>query len=99
MQERTREIGVRMALGANRADIRQTLLRGARLFAAGAVSGLPCALFLAHLLASLFYGVQTTDMGMLISMILLAGVVAVLASWLPAVRASSIDPMRALRGD
>jgi len=43
-----------MALGANRADIRrQTLLRGARLFAAGAVSGLPCALFLAHLLARL----------------------------------------------
>jgi ABC-type antimicrobial peptide transport system permease subunit len=38
-------------------------------------------------------------MGTLISMILLAGVVAVLASWLPAVRASSIDPMRALRGD
>jgi ABC-type antimicrobial peptide transport system permease subunit len=100
VQERTREIGVRMALGANRADIRrQTLLRGARLFAAGAVIGLPCALFLAHLLASLFYGVQTTDMGTLMSMILLAGVMAVLASWLPAVRASSIDPMRALRGD
>jgi len=100
VQERTREIGVRMALGANRADIRrQTLLRGARLFAAGAVIGLPCALFLAHLLASLFYGVQTNDMGTLLSMILLAGVMAVLASWFPAVRASSIDPMRALRGD
>jgi len=100
VQERAREIGVRMALGANRADIRhQTLLRGARLFAAGAVIGLPCALFLAHLLASLFYGVQTTDSGTLMSMILLAGVVAVLASWLPALRASSVDPMRALRGD
>jgi putative ABC transport system permease protein len=100
VQERTREIGVRMALGANRADIRrQTLLAGARLFATGAILGLPFALLLAHLLSSLIYGVRTTDLGTLMSTILLAGAVAVLASWLPAMRASSIDPIRALRGE
>jgi putative ABC transport system permease protein len=100
VQERTREIGVRMALGANRADIRrQTLLSGVRLFAVGALIGLPGALLLAHLLSSLFFGVRTSDLGTLMGTILFAGALAVLASLLPAMRASSIDPMRALRGE
>jgi ABC-type lipoprotein release transport system permease subunit len=47
----------------------------------------------------LFFGVQTSDIGSLMSTILLAGAMAVLASLLPAMRASSIDPMRALRGE
>jgi ABC-type antimicrobial peptide transport system permease subunit len=100
VQERTRDIGVRMALGASRAHIRRrTLLSGVRLFAAGALIGLPGALLLARLLSSLFFGVQTSDIGSLMSTILLAGAMAVLASLLPAMRASSIDPMRALRGE
>jgi putative ABC transport system permease protein len=100
VQERTREIGVRMALGASRADIRRrTLLEGARLFAFGAVIGLPCALLLARLLAGLIFGVSATDLGTLMFTILLAGAAAVLASWLPALRASSVDPVRALRGE
>jgi putative ABC transport system permease protein len=100
VQERTREIGVRMALGANRAHIRrQTLLSGARLFLAGAVIGLPCALLLARLLAGLIYGVRTTDLVTLMTTILLSGATAVVASLLPAMRAASVDPMQALRGE
>ena len=100
VQERTREIGVRMALGANRADIRrQTLLSGVRLFAVGALIGLPGALLLANLLSSLFFGVRTSDLGTLLGTVLFAGALAVLASLLPAMRASSIDPMRALRSE
>jgi ABC-type lipoprotein release transport system permease subunit len=59
----------------------------------------PGALLLARLLSSLYFGVQTSDIGSLMSTILLAGAMAVLASLLPAMRASSIDPMRALRGE
>jgi putative ABC transport system permease protein len=100
VQERSREIGVRMALGANRADIgRQTLWSGARLFAVGALIGLPGALLLAHLMSGLIYGVQSTDLATLMATILLAAAMAVLASLLPAIRASSVDPMRALRGE
>ena len=100
VQERSREIGVRMALGANRGDIgRQTLWSGARLFAAGAVIGLPGAVLLAHLMSGLFYGVRSTDLATLMATVLLAAAMAVLASLLPALRASSVDPMRALRGE
>jgi putative ABC transport system permease protein len=100
VQERSREIGVRMALGANRGDIgRQTLWSGARLFAAGALIGLPGAVLLAHLMSGLFYGVRSTDLATLMGTILLASAMAVLASLLPALRASSVDPMRALRGE
>lgn len=100
VQERSREIGVRMALGANRGDIgRQTLWSGARLFATGALIGLPCAVLLAHLMSGLIYGVRSSDLATLMATILLAAAMAVLASLLPALRASSVDPMSALRGE
>ena len=95
---RTREIGIRMALGASRADVvRLVAGHGMRLALAGAAIGLVGALTLARLMSSLLYGVTPSDP--LTFLVALAGLVSValLASYIPARRAITVDPMEALR--
>lgn len=96
--ERTREIGIRLALGARRRNIMRLILKqGIQLAAAGAAIGLGCALIGSHLMASLLYEVKATDPLSFACVAALFTVVAVLACYVPARRATKIDPMVALR--
>jgi putative ABC transport system permease protein len=96
--QRTREIGVRLALGARpRGILAQVLVQGARLLALGIAAGLAAGVALKHVLASLVLGVSATDAGNLaVAAAVLVGV-AMLACYLPACRASSVDPIVVLR--
>jgi len=97
---RVPEIGVRMALGATSTDIRRLVLgRGLKLTALGVTLGLAAALGLTRFLQSLLYGVSAHDPATLVVVIVLLVGTAGLAAWLPARRATRIDPLLALRGD
>jgi len=96
--QRSREIGIRMALGARREDILRMFLRkGVALAAMGIVAGLVFSAATASLMASLLYGVRPHDPAVFLIVPLLLLAVAALASYLPARRATKIDPMFALR--
>jgi putative ABC transport system permease protein len=96
--QRTQEIGVRMALGARRADVLRMILGfGFRMTIAGVLIGLAGALASTRLLASLLFEVNATNPLVFSAAALVLLAVAILASYLPARRAASIDPMRALR--
>jgi predicted permease len=96
--QRTREIGVRAALGATRGEIvRIVMQRGMKLLGTGIALGLGLALLFAHVLAGLFYGVTATDPWVYVAISFLLVVVGVLATYIPARRAASIDPLVALR--
>jgi putative ABC transport system permease protein len=98
--ERRREIGIRMALGANRSRVlAQVMKQGLLLTTIGVAAGLAGALGLNRLIASLLFGVQPTDTGTLAAVILTISLVAVVACWLPAWRASRLDPNVVLRED
>jgi putative ABC transport system permease protein len=98
--QRTREIGIRMALGARRADVVWLVLRQMRSFLlAGLIPGLALAFALGRAFESVLFGVTSTDWPLYASMTLLLSVVACLGALIPARRASSIDPMKALRCD
>jgi predicted permease len=95
---RTGEIGVRVALGARQEDILWTVLRETLLLLViGLVIGLPCAVAASRLLASQLFGVKPTDALTMLAAALLLGTVALLAGFVPARRASRVDPMVALR--
>ena len=95
---RTREIGIRMALGARRADlIRLVVWQGVGLALAGTVLGLAAALALGRLLTKLLFGVKPSDPATLLAVMLLLVAIALLAAFLPARRATRVDPIIALR--
>jgi predicted permease len=95
---RTNEIGLRMALGAERGGVIWMVLREALLLVGmGVVIGVPLALVLARLVSSLLYGLQPTDSLTISAAAIILFVVAAVASYLPARRASRVDPMVALR--
>ena len=95
---RTREVGIRMALGAERRDVLGMLLRtGAALTGTGLAAGFLASLALTRLLASLLFEVRSIDLATSAAVAMLLSIVALLASYLPARRAASVDPMIALR--
>jgi putative ABC transport system permease protein len=96
--QRSREIGIRMALGARRDDILRMFLRkGGALASVGIVAGLVISASTASMMASLLYGVRPHDPAVFLIVPLLLLAVAVLASYFPARRATKVDPMFALR--
>jgi len=96
--QRTHEIGIRMALGAQARDVSKTVIReGLALALIGVAIGLASSLVLTRLMESLLFEVSTTDQGIFAAVAALLFAVAVLACWIPARRASRIDPMAALR--
>jgi putative ABC transport system permease protein len=100
VRQRTQEIGVRMALGARRSDVLQLILNsGLRLALLGVAIGLIGALIATHLMTSLLFEVSATSPLALSMPIVLLFAVTALAAYLPARRAASIDPMKALRAE
>ena len=96
--QRTQEMGIRMALGAQRWNVLRLILReGALLALAGAICGLVGSFFLMWMLASQLYGIKPTDPVTLAGAAVLMLVVALAASYIPARRATRVDPMVALR--
>jgi ABC-type antimicrobial peptide transport system permease subunit len=96
--QRTGELGIRMALGADQGDVLKLVVgHGLRLTLAGIAIGLAGALALTRLMSSLLYQTSATDPIAFVASALLFTVVAVLASYLPARRATRIDPTEALR--
>jgi ABC-type antimicrobial peptide transport system permease subunit len=97
VSQRTREIGIRLALGAGGGDILRLVVgNGARLITLGIVIGIGAAFALQRLVASLLFGVTAADAASAIAIAVLA-VVALLACYLPAARATRVDPLNALR--
>jgi predicted permease len=98
VSERTHEIGIRLALGAQSRNILQMVLRqGLRLAITGATVGLAGALIVSHLMAGLLYGVRPADPVTFLGVALLLIGVALLACYIPARRATKVDPMVTLR--
>jgi ABC-type antimicrobial peptide transport system permease subunit len=96
--QRTRELGIRRALGAQQSDIlRLVVLQGFRLALAGVAVGIAGAYFLTRLMTTLLFHVSATDPATFVSVALLFLLVALAASYVPARRATRIDPMAALR--
>ena len=98
--ERRREIGIRMALGADQGSVlTQVMKQGLVLTAVGVIVGLAGAFALNRLIASLLYGVQPTDPTTIVAVVATITLVAAVACWIPAWRASRLDPNVVLRDD
>jgi len=98
--QRTREIGIRMALGASAGDMQsRVVLETLRLAALGSVIGIGVSWILARALSGLLFGVSATDPATFVGSLAVLTAVAALAGYLPARRASRIDPMLALRAE
>jgi putative ABC transport system permease protein len=98
VSQRTQEIGLRLALGAGKSDIRSLILREASLLACiGLGIGVGGALLVGRTMQSTLYGVGAMDLSVLLAVTAILFLTALLASYLPARRAASIDPMQALR--
>lgn len=100
VSQRTNEMGIRIALGAERGGILRLVVgQGLRVAAAGAGVGVVGALLLTRLMSGLLYGVGATDPGTFIAVTLLLCAVAIVACYIPARRATRIDPLKALRSE
>jgi ABC-type antimicrobial peptide transport system permease subunit len=100
VSQRTREIGVRMALGAQKSTVYKLVLGEAgRLIGLGVVLGLAGSVGAAMLMGKLLFGVQAWDVETLVGVALVLGVSAMLASYFPARRAASVNPTEALRAE
>ena len=98
VEQRTREIGIRVALGAQRGNVVWLVIQEVIMMVAiGFGIGLPLAWFASKLVASLLYGIQPHDPVSIAAAIAALGTVALVAGYVPAVRASRLDPLRALR--
>ena len=100
VEQRTQEIGIRMALGAERSAIRRMVVwQGMKLTLVGVAVGITAAFGLTRLITSSLFGVKPWDPVVFITVPPLLTAVALLAVWLPAARASKVDPMQALRAE
>jgi macrolide transport system ATP-binding/permease protein len=100
VSQRTREIGVRMALGAQRSSIGRLILgEAAYLVLFGLVFGIAASFFIGRLLRSLLFGVSSWDLSVLTWVSATLAVATLIAAWIPARRAATIDPMEALRNE
>jgi putative ABC transport system permease protein len=98
VRQRTAEIGMRMVFGAPRSSILTLVVgEGLRLSAAGIVIGLAGAFAITRVMASLLVGVNPTDPVTFAAIVILFGLIALTASWIPARRASRLDPIAAIR--
>jgi putative ABC transport system permease protein len=98
--QRTREIGVRMALGATASGVRRMVVsQGARVVVVGVVVGVAAAFATTRLLGTLLYGVKPVDPIVFVAMSVMMIAIGVLASYMPARRASSVNPIESLRSD
>jgi ABC-type antimicrobial peptide transport system permease subunit len=98
VQQRTREIGVRLALGAEPGAVRRmVVMQGMRLAVSGVVIGVATAYGLSRYMSTLLFGVAARDPLVFVGVPVLLAVIALLAVWIPAARASQIDPLNALR--
>jgi putative ABC transport system permease protein len=98
VEQRTQEMGIRMALGADRSSIRKLVVwQGMKLTIVGVIIGIGASFWLTRLIASFLFGVKKWDASVFVGVPLILSAVALLAVWLPATRASRLDPMQALR--
>jgi len=98
VQQRTQEIGIRLALGAGTGHVRKMVVfQGMRLALVGVVIGIGAALGLTRLIATFLFGVRDKDPVVFTSVAVLLSLVSLLAVWVPARRATRIDPVIALR--
>ena len=100
VKRRTREIGIRMALGARPADVLRLVVgQGMSLAGVGLGIGVLAALAATRLMTRMLFGVSATDPFTFVSIVVLLGAIAFVASWVPARRAVATDPTTALRSD
>jgi putative ABC transport system permease protein len=100
VREQTREIGVRMALGATPERVRGDVMRAALGVAAiGAAIGVALSFAASQLLSGLVFDLSTSDPVSYAAALIVVGIVAVIAAYVPARRATRIDPVQALRAD
>jgi putative ABC transport system permease protein len=100
VSQRTREIGIRLALGASTQQVQRLMARsGLKMAMAGIALGVPAALVSTRALEGILFGTSPTDPAVFIAVTLILGIVAVIASWLPARRAGRVNPLSVLRAE